>query len=193
MNTRIKNLPTLIFGIAFAAVDIPVFGFDILPDIVGYFLVFFSSTLLAEEHFRFKRVRNISLPLLICETSSVFKLSGTGFTVFLALLITLLGLYVMYYIFSAISHMAQDIEEENIAITLNAAFFFYAPSVLLPFVSALLPDIDKLCYFISVCVSLFLLNTLIRAYKKVYLPIPAEPGKEPATQKEYISEGITEE
>ena len=110
---------SIFWGILFLF-DFRINGFDILPDFVGYLLIFHGLGLLLSRKDHFLVARNYTLPLIVLSFFSIYEVQRPlnqmdPFTL-LAMLIGLaamvLNLLVIYHICMGIAELAEEAEKE---------------------------------------------------------------------------------
>lgn len=108
----------LLWGFVFLF-DFRLNGFDVLPDPIGYLLIFLGMTALMDFFIVFKNIRWIAIVLLFTSIPDVFQQQGVafntstgmsydiGFLLFISLISTILHLILLYTIFISICYMAR--------------------------------------------------------------------------------------
>lgn len=112
----------LFWGLLLVFLDFRVNGFDVLPDIIGFILVYSGLSMLAEEHARFLQAKKITVPLLVLsildlipgqlQISVTEPASLLGFL--LAAVATVLNLLLLYYICQGIGELARAEEQHEL-------------------------------------------------------------------------------
>ena len=65
----------LIFWGLFSFIDIRINGFDILPDLIGYLLIFAGASKLTGLNNHFTTLRNLALPLAVFSILGIYHLN----------------------------------------------------------------------------------------------------------------------
>lgn len=113
------------WGFLLIMVDFRIGGLEILPDIVGYFLLDGGLGILAEQNEWFAKARGYVWPALILSVfqvyervsgvSGVYVNWGSGWTLLLALVMAISSLLVVYNLFMGIREMASRAGNTSIA------------------------------------------------------------------------------
>jgi hypothetical protein len=114
--------------------DFRIQGFDILPDIVGYFLIYsgLERLILKNEHFR--EARKYALPLAVISILDIYEIKkpltdpfdpGAFFFLVIGVIILIINLLMIYHLCSGIAEMARDENNSEIEITATKRWKFY--------------------------------------------------------------------
>lgn len=115
--------------------DFRIQGFDILPDIVGYCIIYSALNGLALLNGHFKRAKKYVLPLIILSFSNIyqvqqqvtqFKVNTIGIVLIVVSAITsIMHLLMAFHICMGISEMAQDINNNELQETAKRRWKHY--------------------------------------------------------------------
>lgn len=176
---RMKSLLWTAFAFLFVSVDLSVFGFDILPDIAGYLVLFIAFSVLTAHEDSFSRPRLLVVPLVFLQAAFLMRLVENESVIFILQVVgVLLDLLMAYFAFIALGRLAVAFEQDKLRRTVDSAFIFYALTAALPLLAALAPDLERLGFFVIICLCLYVFNLLIRCYREILLPIPEIPEEE---------------
>lgn len=169
---KMKSLLWTALAFLCTAFDIPVAGVDILPDILGYFLLFICFSVLTVHEGSFNTPRLFSALLFLSQLVFLLKLvDNQDILLLLQVAVALTDLLLFFFAFSSLRRLAVSFEQDDLRLPADSAFFFYAPTAVLPLLSDLAPDIEKLCLFVAVCLYLYVFNVIIRCYRQILLPV----------------------
>lgn len=158
--------------------DFRIQGFDILPDIVGYFLIYSGLEKLAERNEHFRKARKYALPLAVISILDMYEIKrpltgtldpSTFFFLAIGVIILIINLLMIYHVCSGIAEMARDKNNSELEITATKRWRFYLyvsiATMVFLFLSAGFPPIMAILFipmFIVSIASLVLLMGLIK-------------------------------
>ncbi len=93
-------------------IDFRINGFDLLPDIVGYLLIFYGLGKMLSESNHFQSARNIALPLALVSILDIIQINTpissetSFFAVLLSIVLGIMNLMMVYHICHGIIDMA---------------------------------------------------------------------------------------
>jgi hypothetical protein len=159
--------------------DFRIQGFDILPDIVGYFLIYSGLEKLAERNGHFGEARKYALPLAVISILDIYEIKrpltgtfdpGTFFFLAIGVIILIINLLMIYHVCSGIAEMARDKNNSELEITATKRWKFYlyvsiAMMVFL-FLSAGFPPIMTILFIPLFIVSIASLGLLMGLMKQ---------------------------
>lgn len=141
------------WGLLLVFLDFRINGFDIIPDLIGFILVYTGLAGLAEVQPRFGQAKKVAVPLLVLSVAELipgqlqFTLSGpSGWLGFLiAIVVTALNLLLIFNICRGIGELASQEGNDNLTHKSNSRWQYYlwisvAVLVLFPF-SMVAPDV----------------------------------------------------
>ncbi len=176
---KIKQLKGVAFALLILMVDIPLFGFDVIPDILGYLLLFIFLGTLAVDEPRFAPARAVGSLLFLHQIVILFNLLEKGdFLILFIIAGYFLDALMVYYIFRGLTALSITHDKRDLLKTIDRSFYFYAPTVILILLPELAPELAKLCFFICICLYLYVLNTIILCYNTILLPVPIDEDTE---------------
>ena len=170
---RMKSLLLTAFAFLFITVELSLSGVDILPDIAGYLVLFFTFGVLAAHEPSFNRSRLVAVPLVLLEGALLMRLTDNDTLIFvLHVAGVLLSLLMGYFAFTSLGRLAATYERDDLRKPVDGGFIFYAFAAALPLLGVLFPDIKQIVFFVTVCLGLYVSNLLIRCYRLILLPVP---------------------
>lgn len=105
------------WGLLLVFLDFRFNGFDILPDIVGFVIVFFGLAALSAHNHHFQTAKTVCIPLIILSLFEIFQAqlqfpaasaSMTAWGLLLAIISTCLNLYFIYHLCCGIAVLASE-------------------------------------------------------------------------------------
>jgi hypothetical protein len=175
---RIKTILAAGAGLVFLLADLRVFGFNILPDIVGMLVIAVTAGILAEHEPSFSRLRTFAFAVSVPELAFMLQLlQGGAWPLLILVARSLVSLLLLVFFFSSLSRLARTWDAGRIIGALDTAFYLCALSRLLPFLSETLPRASA---FAAGVVTVAALNAVIQSYRAILLPIPDPPPEETA-------------
>ncbi|MCL2030248.1 MAG: hypothetical protein FWG93_01750 [Oscillospiraceae bacterium] len=176
---KMKSLLWTAFAFLFIRVDLFLFGADILPDVAGYVVLFITFSILTAREPSFNRPRLLTVPLALLQTALLMRLADNETVVFILQVSgVLLDLLAAYFAFIALGRLAAAFEQTDLRRPVDSAFVFYAFAAALPLVAVLAPELERLVFFVVICLSLYVFNLLIRCFRLILLPVPVEEEPE---------------
>lgn len=151
-------------------IDLRINGVDLLPDIIGYILIFIGLGMLADRNDNFYKAKVIAFPLIFLAILDIYQINvsldraGT-FGILISIITTIINLVMVYRICIGISQEANkvnDIELESKAIKSWKLYLIYNIIFLIMFIPGLMQIAFILVFILSIIayvVILRLLNT----------------------------------
>ena len=178
---KMKSLLWMAFAFFLISAEIAAFGFDafpevldILPNLAGHIILFVCFSILSFHERGFLRARTLTVPLILLQLVFLWDMVDNANMVLILQVLGLLGnLLLGFFAFAALGRLAATFEQDNLRRPVDGAYIFFAISVALPLISRLMPDLTKLCFFVSLCLCLYVLNLMIRCYRQILLPVEA--------------------
>ena len=184
---RMKSLLWLGLSMLICAFDIPVYGIDILPDILGYIILFVCFSVLAAEEQRFLAPRGLTLVSAVLSVALAFSLvTEPQPLLVLQLLLAALDVLLLFLAFDGIGRLARTHQFSSLVKPMDIAFFLYAPAALLPFAAAAMPELSRVIELVRVCLLLYVFNSIVYAYRTLLLPVQLPPPPELADNNEDV-------
>lgn len=108
----------IFWGLILVLLDFRIQNFDILPDFIGYWMIYQGLQALASYNYNFGKAKMYAAPLLVLSITDFFQwqiaikdlqfsLPAIGF-ILLFTLITVLNLFMIYYVCKGISEMSLE-------------------------------------------------------------------------------------
>ncbi|UFJ40184.1 hypothetical protein LOK74_19425 [Brevibacillus humidisoli] len=114
------GLAKVFWGLLLVFFDFRIEGFDVLPDVAGFIVVYLGFSQLSAHHSSFHKAKIASLPLLVLSILDLFSFrfqfeiglsipneSGDAIGLIVGLAAAALYLYMVYHLCKGIEHMAQ--------------------------------------------------------------------------------------
>ncbi|RQD75089.1 MAG: hypothetical protein D5R97_06710 [Candidatus Syntrophonatronum acetioxidans] len=160
---------TLFWGFILVIIDIRIGGFSILPDFIGFILIYNALVTLARQHEAYDKAKPFALFLIFLSLPHIYETPGqnllanplTGQSLPMLLwdqIYLLLLLILLYYIYRAVSGLAKERGQEDLANYSISVWQFYLvlTGILLastPFMLTLL--IDKAGFYLIIIILQF--------------------------------------
>lgn len=186
----------LIFWGVLLQYNIVIRGFDILPDIIGYVLIFKGLKIIAEESKYFQTAGKLVLPLIPLSLINFYNfqyhpdllLSIFFFVDALKAIVFALNMYLIFNICSGAIQIAHSISDKYLETTIRQRMYLFlgiAGAVLLTSLISLVPSLgfatvlQPVIFLVSVVylfALLILVSGMYRMYKEL-TPKPVQPEK----------------
>jgi hypothetical protein len=172
---KMKSLLWTAIAFLFIGVEVSIAGIDLLPDVLGYVILFAAFSVLTAHEPSFTRPRLITAPLALLHAALLLGLVDNETVLFVIQVAgVLLDLLMAYFAFIALGRLAAAFEQDQLRRPVDSGFLFYALVTALPLIAVLLPELERLIFFAIVCLSLYVFNLVIRCYRHILLPVPVE-------------------
>lgn len=155
----------LLWGFIFL-IDIRLGTFDLLPDIVGYYLFYQGCSHLATRSERFAQAKQLALPLIylsVVDLVSFFFKGSSGLFVLLGLVVTALTLMMIYHLCMGIVEMSQKVGNRELEEKASFRWWLYLISGLVNIGVYILPIIWLPAFIYGIIVYLLMLELMNQA------------------------------
>lgn len=173
MRTGFRNI---FWGLILTFLGINIGTFDILPDFLGYYLIYSGCKKLAYRNEAFKKGSLPSLILIGLSFLSIFNVGDISLMgIIIGLATRIIDLVLAYYIFKGIYNIAEEVN--NIDIKSDAKFRWN----LLLYLSLLVEFLGTFSYntnFTPMVISIFILGLAIFIIKILYIALVNRASKE---------------
>lgn len=151
--------------------DFRINGFDVIPDIIGYILIFQGLSLLMARNINFQRAKNISFPLIFLSIFNIYQINGSGsmfgfFGIIIGLAILIMDIIMVYNICMGIAEEARKIENSELetkAINRWKLYLTYNIIFMIGFIIPALLVVLFWLYIILSLVSFILILSLLKS------------------------------
>lgn len=113
----------------FILLDFRVEGFDILPDIIGYMLIYSGLSAFEDENEYFEKAKKMALPILLISIFYIYASPGSnleiGLTTVIGIIGEILSLLLVYNLFMGIRQMGQKSRKDHIILEAESSWRFY--------------------------------------------------------------------
>lgn len=156
-------LSKVFWGLLLVFLDIRINGFDLLPDLIGYLLVYPGLSRMSARHPHFRKAKMAVLPLLLFSLPELLGLSFqinlsssdtsvSGWMIVAIIVMELLHLYMIYHLCRGIAKLASQSGSMALANLANSRWTYYLWFSLVFSALTLLALVD----FLSVLTLLFI-------------------------------------
>lgn len=164
---------TLFWGFLFVFFDFRFNRFDLLPDLIGYIVVFSGFSRLASVHDYFRKAKYASIPLLLFSILDLLgiplqmHISTDGSSnlslpvILVSLAFALVDLYMMYHLCKGIGYVAKLTGEAHLQRMAEVRWSYYLWLTLLLFALPLLASVHILSVLGLLIIPLFILSTIL--------------------------------
>jgi hypothetical protein len=172
----------LFWGLLFMF-DFRLQGFDILPDIIGYILIFSALGNLIQRNDNFKKAREMSIPLIFLSIFNIYQAPqqaagvhiGNPIAVVMGLVLTIVHILMVYHICMGIACISKEVMKldlETLAIR-RWKFYFIVQVVysIILFLALVAPGIVLIAFlplFIASLIANILLMMLMKAAEREF-------------------------
>lgn len=113
----------------FILVDFRVKGFDILPDVIGYILIYSGLSTFEDKNKYFERAKGIALTMVVISIYYIYASPGSNLEFSLGTVIGIIGeiisLLLVYSVFMGIRQMGQESRKDDIILEAESSWRFY--------------------------------------------------------------------
>ncbi|SCZ08419.1 hypothetical protein [Alkaliphilus peptidifermentans] len=124
----------LFWGFLFILFDFRLQGFNVLPDIVGYIIIFSTLARLIEDSPHFERARKYAFPLIFLSILDIYEaptngininLGGSSLIVVISIIGAIINLMMVYNVLKGIGEMADGIKDYELMIMTEKRWRYY--------------------------------------------------------------------
>jgi hypothetical protein len=182
---RVNMLRVIAIALIFVLVDVDLFGYQVIPDVIGLVVLFFCSVLFSDKAGRFARTAVVAAVMLFLEAIRIFGLTGNelvmdvlgNFYVFLKVLLVITAA-------DGVAQFCQLQGREDIAKRCDATGHIYALTFVFWVFSVWFEPLTGILRLLSLLVTVLTLVMFIYFYSATYVVVQEQYDAPPEAPDE---------